>query len=318
VGVMLDSSRRTKYAHLQVSTGTAATCDNAQQLCVTGQQAMAGRAFVGWHHDRATHRHGPLERSHDRMTTDDITLDILAGSWRIFQLRRGHRFSTDDLLTAWAAVRAKPEARQLLDLGAGIGSVGLLALWRLPAEAHLTMVEVQAVSHALAGRTVAYNGLIERVMLHLLDLRRWPGGTFDLVTASPPYLALAGGVHPQHAQKVAARFELHGSIYDYCSAAARSLAHTGVFCFCHAADDPRPEQAIARAGLRLVRRQPVYFRATLPPRIALFTCGWKGVRDDASPLVIRDQEGRWTAEYLSMREEMGAAAAFLQRARGTP
>ena len=149
-------------------------------------------------------------------------------------------------------------------------------------------------------------------------MRRWPGGTFDLVTASPPYLALARGVHPRHAQKAAARFELHGSIFEYCSAAARSLGASGVFCFCHVADDPRPEQAIASAGLTLVRRQPVYFRAARPPRIALFTCAWQGIRDDAPPLVIRDREGRWTAEYLSVREEMGAAAAFLRRARGIP
>ncbi|MGH8071949.1 MAG: methyltransferase [Candidatus Entotheonellia bacterium] len=105
------------------------------------------------------------------MTRDDITLDILAGSWRIFQLRRGHRFSTDDLLTAWASVRAQPQARRLLDLGAGIGSVGLLALWKLSAAAHLTMVEVQAVSHALACRTVRYNGMAVRVTPHLQDLR---------------------------------------------------------------------------------------------------------------------------------------------------
>src|ERR671919_2211189 len=89
----------------------------------------------------------------------NTTLDLLAGDWRIFQLRHGYRFSTDDLLTAWAAVQVKPEARRLLDLGAGIGSVGLLALWKLSAEAHLTMVEVQVVSHTLACRTVLYNGL---------------------------------------------------------------------------------------------------------------------------------------------------------------
>src|SRR5262249_4009959 len=84
------------------------------------------------------------------LTANDVTLDTLAGDWRIFQLRSGHRFSADDLLTAWAAVHAKSEARRLLDLGAGLGSVGLLALWRLSATAHLTMVEVQAISHALA------------------------------------------------------------------------------------------------------------------------------------------------------------------------
>jgi tRNA1(Val) A37 N6-methylase TrmN6 len=34
---------------------------------------------------------------------DELTLDALAGRWRIYQLRNGHRFSADDLLTAWTA-----------------------------------------------------------------------------------------------------------------------------------------------------------------------------------------------------------------------
>jgi tRNA1(Val) A37 N6-methylase TrmN6 len=248
----------------------------------------------------------------------DFTLDHLAGSWQIFQLRHGHRFSVDDLLTAWAAVRAQPMARCVLDLGAGIGSIGLLALWKLGAEGHLTMVEVQALSLALAHRTVAHNGLSTRVTLHLTDLRGWSGGHFDLITASPPYRPLARGLRPQHAQKAAARFEMHGDIFDYCRAAARSLADAGVFCFSHAADDLRPEQAIATSGLTLVRRQPVYFRATLPPGITLFTCAWRGARQDPAPLAIRDQHGCWTAEYLSIREEMGASPGFLERARRLP
>ena len=33
------------------------------------------------------------------INTDDVTLDTLAGDWRILQLRTGHRFSADDLLT---------------------------------------------------------------------------------------------------------------------------------------------------------------------------------------------------------------------------
>lgn len=248
------------------------------------------------------------------MLADDTTLDVLAGDWRIFQLRTGHRFSTDDLLTAWVAVYAKPQARRLLDLGAGIGSVGLLALWKLPA-GYLTMVEVQAVSHLLACRTVAYNGLAGRVTLQHQDLRDWPGGAFDLVTGSPPYLPVGRGVRSQHPQKAAARFELYGNVFDYCQAAARSLAAQGVFCFCHAADDPRPEPAIGQAGLTLVCRQQVYFRASLPPRLAIYTCAWEGTRAEAPPLVIRDQQGHWTAAYLALREAMGAPTAFLQRAR---
>ena len=72
------------------------------------------------------------------------TLDHLAGDWRIYQLKGGHRFSADDVLTAWTAARARPQAKQLLDLGSGLGSVGLLTLWRLP-EARLTGVEPQHV-----------------------------------------------------------------------------------------------------------------------------------------------------------------------------
>lgn len=248
----------------------------------------------------------------------DVTLDSLAGTWRIFQLRTGHRFSADDLLTAWAAVRAQPGAQRLLDLGAGIGSVGLLTLWKLSPTAQLTMVEVQAVSHALACRTVAYNGLTARVTCQQQDLRTWSGGKFDLITGSPPYIPLGAGVLPRHPQKAAARFELHGAVTDYCQAAARSLAPDGRWCFCHAADDLRPEPAIRRAGLTLISRQDVYFRASLPPRMALFICAWHGTRTDPPPFTIRDPQGRWTAAYLALRAAMGAPASFLAQAQARP
>jgi tRNA1(Val) A37 N6-methylase TrmN6 len=248
-------------------------------------------------------------------TAPGETLDVLAGDWRVFQLTDGHRFSTDDLLTAWVAARSRPRARRLLDLGAGVGSVGLLTLWRLGPAAHLTMVEVQPVSHALARRTVAWNRVHDRVTLHLRDLREWPGGEFDLLTGSPPYIPPASGVRPRDPQKAAARIELHGDVFDYCRAAARSLAPDGRFCFCHAAADPRPEAAVTAAGLRVLARREVFFRARLPAAIALFTCAREGAREDPPPLTIRDRDGRWTDEYLAIREEMGAPAAFLARAR---
>jgi tRNA1(Val) A37 N6-methylase TrmN6 len=165
---------------------------------------------------------------------------------------------------------------------------------------------------------VVHNGLSARVALHLTDLRCWPGGNFDLITASPPYRPLARGVRPQHAQKAAARFELHGDIFDYCRAAARCLAEAGAFCFSYVAGDPRPEQAIAAAGLTLVQRQPIYFRAMRPPGIVLHTCAWSGAYEELAPLVIRDRHGYWTADYLSIREEMGAPPAFLQHASTRP
>lgn len=159
------------------------------------------------------------------------TCDRLAGDWRIWQLRRGHRFSADDMLTAWLAADVAPGARRLLDLGAGIGSVGLMTLWRMDPAAHLTMVEAQEVSHQLARRTIVTNGLETRVEARHGDLRD-PGvvpeaDAFDLVTGSPPYIPLGKGVVSPVAQRAACRMELRGSILDYAQTAARAVRPDG-------------------------------------------------------------------------------------------
>lgn len=236
------------------------------------------------------------------------TLDHLCGNWRILQLRAGHRFSTDDLFTAWEASRARPDALRLLDLGAGIGSVGLLALWHMSPAARLTMVEAQAKSHHLARRTIALNGLGHRVDAIHGDLREVRlEGTFDLITASPPYIPLGKGKLSPHPQRAACRIELRGDIFDYCRAAAAVLAADGVFVFCHAAADPRPEPAIAEAGLALISRREIYFRQGRPASIAIFTCRRPPARRIAAePVFIRDTFGRWTEQVLAIRREMGA------------
>src|SRR5439155_26048247 len=82
------------------------------------------------------------------LSSDDLTIDGLTRDWKIAQRRRGHRHSTDDLLTAWYAAEHARERSRLLDLGSGIGSVGLLVLWRSPG-AVLTAIEAQEVSFAL-------------------------------------------------------------------------------------------------------------------------------------------------------------------------
>src|SRR5580698_6742572 len=90
---------------------------------------------------------------------EEITLDALTRDFSIYQRRRGHRHSTDDLLTAWYAVMKAPAGpKRLLDLGSGIGSVGLSVLWRF-AEATLTAIEVQDVSFAFLRDNVKANEL---------------------------------------------------------------------------------------------------------------------------------------------------------------
>jgi tRNA1Val (adenine37-N6)-methyltransferase len=75
----------------------------------------------------------------------------------MFQLRDGHRFSTDDILTAWYGTTWCPTARTALDLGSGIGTVGMICAWRLPGAKFVT-IEAQSESVALAKKSARYNG----------------------------------------------------------------------------------------------------------------------------------------------------------------
>lgn len=238
------------------------------------------------------------------------TLDRLAGDWHVHQLKGGHRFSADDMITAWVAAETCPDAQRLLDLGAGIGSVGLMTLWRMDPSARLVMVEVQQVSHQLARHSICHNGLEARVDARLGDLRdpsSVPDGpVFDLITGSPPYMPLGNGVVSPHPQRAGARVELRGTIHDYAEAAARSLAPDGTFVVCFAARDPRAEAAVAAAGLHLRRRLDVVFRTGDAPMICVLVAGHAPCTTERGPpLVVRDATGQITPAYVRLRRSMG-------------
>src|SRR5471032_2442560 len=89
---------------------------------------------------------------------ENESLDAISGHFRIYQLRNGHRFSTDDILTAWYGTLWSPAAHTALDLGSGIGTVGMICSWRLPGAKFVT-VDAQSQSVALAKKSARYNGL---------------------------------------------------------------------------------------------------------------------------------------------------------------
>ena len=246
-------------------------------------------------------------------TPGETTLDRLAGTWKILQLRDGHRFSADDMLVAWLAARVAPEAQRLLDLGAGIGSVGLMTLWALEDRAPsrnrtLTMLEAQTVSHDLSMASVSRNGLQARVTGFVGDLRApLPfEGSFDLITGSPPYFPLGTGKVSPHPQKAACRMELRGTIADY-AMAARGVVGDGWFVACFPARDPRGERAFAPAGLTVHTTCDVTFREGMGPMIRLYAVrALPGPTINLPGLTIRQADGRWTPDYLRVRAEMGS------------
>jgi tRNA1(Val) A37 N6-methylase TrmN6 len=240
------------------------------------------------------------------------TRDYITGHYSIFQYSRGHRFSTDDVLTAWYATQWAPRVERAADLGSGIGSVALVVAWRLPG-ARIVTVEAQADSVRLARKSVRYNGLESRFTIHHGDLRAFvTGERFDLVTGSPPYFPPGTAVEAEHPQAVPARIELRGTVADYAATAARILAPGGIFVFVFPfGQRGRAEEAVAASGMTLLRRRDVVFKEGEPPRISLFAAARAAdlPRQDAPwiepPLVIRRADGAMHPEYRMVRLSFG-------------
>ncbi len=234
-----------------------------------------------------------------------------AAGWLIAQRKNGHRHSADDVLTAWYALQVSPRVEEHLDLGTGIGTVGLLTLWGLGAAARLTCIEAQEVSYRLLQSNLDANRLQGRVDCAQGDLRELRlGKEFPLVTGSPPYFPPGTGVLPQDSQKAHARFELRGDVSDYAKAAALHLARAGWFVFCFPAPQrERALAAVAAAGLRVVRLREVVPRESLAPLFTLFACqhrsDFKAETVVESPLTVRLASGRLSAEMAGVRRGFG-------------
>jgi len=274
---------------------------------------LAAPAFKGWT------KPGPIPpgAASPPEVPGDESLDAISGHFRIFQLRKGHRFSTDDVLTAWYGTSWAPSASRVLDLGSGIGSVGMIAAWRLPGAAFVT-IEAQEESVALARKSAAYNGLDPRYEIRHGDFREGfmlgAEERFDLVLGSPPYFPPGTGIEGEHPQKVACRFEMRGDIGDYCAVAAAHLTQGGLFaCVFPEEQRGRVELAASHSELAIVRRRPVVFKEGEPPLVTLYAMLRAGDLPEAMrartwvepPLVIRAADGSVHAEYQAVKLSIG-------------
>ena len=152
----------------------------------------------------------------------DLTLDRLTADVSVYQRRKGHRFSSDDVVTAWAALQVCPSPQHALDLGCGLGSVLLHLAWSVPG-AVLDGIEVQDVSFELLRRNLAHNAsharIGERVSIHHGDFRETSTRSalqppYDLVTGTPPYFPPGTASHADDEQRTRARVETRGGIEE--------------------------------------------------------------------------------------------------------
>src|SRR5258708_35890150 len=190
----------------------------------------------------------------------DLTQDrLLGGRVRLLQPRRGYRVAVDAVLLA-AAVDASTGQR-VLDLGSGVGAVGLCLAARVPGTT-VTGVELQPELTFLARRNAGLNNVEARVKTIVHDLAfALPAALapFDHVCTNPPYLAAAVADPPPDASKALATVESSAGLARWLAVAAGALRDDGTLTLIHRSDRAAgiaPNLAALRWGHLLIKRPP--------------------------------------------------------------
>src|SRR5690348_5447150 len=184
---------------------------------------------------------------------------LLGGRLRVLQPRRGYRVAVDAVLLA-AAVQPGAGER-VLDLGAGVGSVGLCLGIRVPG-CTVTGVELQPALADLARRNATRNGLSDRVQTIVHDLAQpLPAelGLFEQVVTNPPYLSAEVADPPPDPSKALATIESSADLRRWLEVAVGALKDGGTLTLIHRSDrleDIAAHLVRLRCGDLTVKRLP--------------------------------------------------------------
>jgi tRNA1(Val) A37 N6-methylase TrmN6 len=229
-----------------------------------------------------------MEGNETGTTAPSVTEDaFLGGRLRLLQPRAAYRAGLDAVLLA-AAADARPGER-VLDVGAGVGTVGLCLAVRTGAE--VVLLEPESRLAALAEENARRNGLVEgvRVACGRVGLSGREAAalgldpeSFDHVLANPPYHDRARGTAATDASKAGAHAMSAGDLDIWARFMARMAAPGGAATVIHKAEAlPAVLAAFASrfGALKVLALQP---RVASPANRILI----QGVKGSRAPLVL--------------------------------
>ena len=160
--------------------------------------------------------------------------DLQRNGYRIIQDPDRFCFGMDAvLLSGFAAVK---DGARVLDLGTGTGIIPILLEAKTGA-AHLTGLEIQADSADMARRSVALNGLEEKIDIVTGDIKEagriFDAASFDVITCNPPYMIGRHGLKNPEDAKAIARHEILCTLEDVAEQTAKLLKPGGKFFLVH-------------------------------------------------------------------------------------
>ena len=222
--------------------------------------------------------------------TDAVTDDaFLGGALSILQPKTGYRAGIDSLLLAASVPAGDGDA--VLDVGAGVGVVGLAVARRL-AQARVSMVERNPRLAELARSNIEHNDLAGRVRLLEADITRSPSAlvalglaaeTFDHVLANPPFYVEGHGTAARDPLKAGANAMPDGDLDRWVRFMAGMTRPGGTATLIHRADALHAllEALAGRFGGAAVL--PIHPRAGEPASRVLISA----IKGSRAPLELR-------------------------------
>lgn len=245
-----------------------------------------------------------LERGNSLLRENERLDELQRNGYCIIQNPEKFCFGMDAVLLSGFA-KAKQGSR-VLDLGTGTGIIPILMEAKTQAE-HLTGLEIQEESADMARRSVAINGLEEKINIVIGDIKEagqiFGGASFDVVTCNPPYMIGEHGITNPDAPKAIARHEILCTLEDVVSQAAKVLRPGGNFYMVH-----RPFR-LSEIMVLLVKYklEPKRMRFVHPfvdkePNMVLIEAnrGGKSRMTVEKPLIVYQKQGVYTDEIYEV------------------
>ena len=230
--------------------------------------------------------------------------ELQRNGYRIIQNPERFCFGMDAVLLSGFA-RAKKQER-CLDLGCGNGIIPILMEAKTEGK-HFTGLEIQPESADMAKRSVALNGLQDRIDIVEGDIKDaskiFGASSFHVVTTNPPYMTAQHGLTNLYEAKTIARHEVLCNLEDIIRESARLLMPGGRFYMVH-----RPFRLaeiislMVKYKLEPKRMQLVYPYIDREPNMVLIEGlrGGKSRMTVEKPLIVYKEPGKYTDEIYDV------------------
>ncbi len=230
--------------------------------------------------------------------------DLQRNGYGIIQNPKKFCFGMDAVLLSGFAREASGE--RLLDLGTGTGIIPILmeAKTKIP---HLTGLEIQPESADMARRSVALNGLEEKISIVEGDIKEadriFEAASFDCITSNPPYMIGQHGLTGENEAKMIARHEVLVTFEEIAAVTEKLLRPGGHFYLVH-----RPFRlaeimtTLSAHHLEPKRMQLVYPFVDKEPNMVLLEAvrGGNPRMTVEKPLIVYKEPGVYMPEILEV------------------